>query len=106
MCFCNISVNFLCFFFYIRHQYSKSSKKIPKTIKKKILLAKNDIENEQNIKKSNNPDVNKFLFSSSDQNKEEEPVAVSIKREERSSLDFPDFESTNNNPLLPDESHK
>ena len=111
VCFCNVSVNYLCFYFYIRRQYSKNPKKYKKDPKKKILDEK-FIEKEENIKNNNNPDVNKFLFSSSTQNKDEEPVEVKIQKDEngRNSLEFPDFGSgnsgNNNNELLPEESPK
>ena len=115
VCICNVSVNYLCFYYSIRHQYSKNPKKYKKDPKKKILDV-NFIKKEENIKNSNNPDVNKFLFSSSAANKDEEPVAVEIKKDEheRISLDFPDFEgpnsgnsgNNNNNELLPDELSK
>ena len=112
VCFCNVSVNYLCFYYYIRHQYSYS--KIPKKFiraPEKKILDNNFIEEVENTKKSNNPDVNKFLFSSAAQNKDEEPVAVEIKRDDRGSIDFPDFDignnnsgnSNKNNALLPDE---
>ena len=103
VCFCNVSVNYLCFFFYIRHQYTRNSKKFLKSPEKKILDEK-FIEKEENIKDSNNPEVDAFLFSSAARNKEEEPVAVEIKADERDSLNPWDFDTGNNeDALLPND---
>ena len=103
VCFCNVSVNYLCFFFYIRHQYTRNSKKFLKSPEKKILDEK-FIEKEVNIKDSNNPEVDAFLFSSAARNKEEEPVAVEVKADERDSLNPWDFDAGNNeDALLPKE---
>ena len=103
VCFCNVSVNYLCFFFYIRHQYTRNSKKFLKSPEKKILDEK-FIEKEENIKDSNNPEVDAFLFSSAARNKEEEPVAVEIKADERDSLNPWDFDAGNNeDALLPND---
>ena len=65
-------------------------------------LLDDDYINEESNKKSNNSDVNAFLFSLA-KNKEEDPVAVDVKAEDRDSLNFTEFESgNNNNALLPD----
>ena len=95
VCLLNVSVNYLCFFFFIRNQYSRQQKKFIKSPDKKI-LDENFIEEEKNIKKSNNPEVNSFLFNSSaSKRKDEEAVSVNIKED--------DFESLNKLPLLPNE---
>ena len=99
--FLNVSVNYLCFYFYIRFQYNKNSQPYIRTPGKNLL--DDDYINEESNKKSSNSDVNAFLFSLS-KNKEEDPVAVEVKAEDRDSLNFTEFESGNtNNALLPDD---
>ena len=101
VCFLNVSVNYLCFYFYIRVQYNKNSQPYIRTPDKKLL--DDDYINEESNKKSSNLDVNAFLFSLA-KNKEEDPVAVEVKAEDRDSLNFTEFESGNtNNALLPED---
>ena len=101
VCFLNVSVNYLCFYFYIRYQYNKNSQPYMRTPGKNLL--DDDYINEESNKKSSNSDVNAFLFSLA-KNKEEDPVAVEVKAEDRDSLNFTEFESgNNNNVLLPDD---
>ena len=103
VCFCNVSVNYLCFFFYIRHQYTGNSLKYLEEPEKKI-LDENFIEKE-NIKNSNNPEVNAFLFnnSSAAKNKDEDPFAVTIEPDRKESINSRDSDFENNeDALLPD----
>lgn len=101
VCFLNVSVNYLCFYFYIRVQYNKNAQPYMRAPGKNLL--DDDYINEESNKKSNNSDVNAFLFSLA-KNKEEDPVAVDVKAEDRDSLNFTEFESgNNNNALLPDD---
>ena len=101
VCFCNVSVNYLCFFFYIRHQYTKNTRKFIDRPEK--ILDDDYIKIEEKNKNINNT-VNSFLFNSSAAvNKNEKPIAVEVKAEGRDSLNSDEFESDNNNALLPDE---
>ena len=104
ICFLNVSVNYLCFYYFIRHQYSRTKKYVKKPEKK--VLDENFIEKQEDIKKSNNPEVNAFLFnnSSAAQNKDESNVAVAVKVDDIDNLNFDDID--NNTGLLPDEFSK
>lgn len=104
ICFLNVSVNYLCFYYFIRHQYSRTKKYVKKPEKK--VLDENFIEKQEDIKKSNNPEVNAFLFnnSSAAQNKDESNVAVAVKVDDIDNLNFDDID--NSTGLLPDEFSK
>ena len=104
ICFLNVSVNYLCFYYFIRHQYSRTKKYVKKPEKK--VLDENFIEKQEDIKKSNNPEVNAFLFnnSSSAQKKDESNVAVAVKVDDIDKINFDD--NGINIGLLPDEFSK
>ena len=91
ICFINVGVNYMCFYYTIRHQYSKKPK-IEKKPEEKII----DIGYiEQQKNKENSDDIKQFLDSYA-QNKEENPVTVEIKSDEESAKS-----SEDNNALLP-----
>ena len=106
VCFLNISVNFLCFYFFIRHQYNKDFKKYIKKPEKKI-IDENYIESQEDVKKSDNPEVNAFLFndSSAAKKKDEEQATVAVKVDDIDKVCFSDINMINNE-LLPDEFSK
>jgi len=91
ICFINVGVNYMCFYYTIRHQYSIKPKIVKKPGEKIIDIG--FIEEEKN--KENSEDINKFLDSYA-QNKEDTPVAVEIKPDEDSVKS-----SEDNNVLLP-----
>lgn len=107
VCLLNVSVNYLCFYYYIRRQYSKNPKKYKKDPAKKILDV-NFIKSQETSKNDNNPDVNSFLFNSSGAKaKEEDPVQVKV--EDIESPDFTNVEGSNSmkkSPLLDEFSTK
>ena len=91
ICFINVGVNYMCFYYTIRHQYSEKPK-----IEKKPGIKIIDIGYiEQEKNKENSNDINQFLDSYA-QNKEENPVSVEIKSDEESVKS-----SEDNNVLLP-----
>ena len=91
ICFINVGVNYMCFYYTIRHQYSEKPK-IEKKPGEKII----DIRYiEQQKNKENSDDIKQFLDSYA-QNKEENPVSVEIKSDEESAKS-----SEDNNVLLP-----
>jgi hypothetical protein len=106
VCFLNISVNFLCFYFFIRHQYNKDFKKYVKKPEKKI-IDENYIERQEDVKKSDNPEVNAFLFndSSAAKKKDEEQATVAVKVDDIDKVCFSDINMINNE-LLPDDFSK
>ena len=91
ICFINVGVNYMCFYYTIRHQYSEKPKIEKKPGVKIIDIG--FIEQEKN--KENNDDIKQFLDSYA-QNKEENPVSVEIKSDEESAKS-----SEDNNVLLP-----
>ena len=91
ICFINVGVNYMCFYYTIRHQYSEKPK-----IEKKPGIKIIDIGYiEQQKNKENSDDIKQFLDSYA-QSKEENPVTVEIKSDEESAKS-----SEDNNVLLP-----
>ena len=99
ICFFNVSVNYLCFYYFIRHQYSYRPN-IEKKPEKKV-IDNNFLKIQENLENSGNDELNNFLYhSSSKRNEKEETVAISIKPDNEGNLRFSDLES-GNNALLP-----
>ena len=92
ICFFNVMVTFICFYFMIRHQYSKPKEITDKKNKKlkDSLLDQKFIDSEKNLK---NPDVTDFI---NDDTIETEKVPMSVVET--------NFEANLSNPkLLPDD---
>ena len=97
VCLINVSANYLCFYFFIRHQYNyKEQKAVLKP--EKTLLDENYIENQEDMRKSSNPDVNQFLFNAPENEKE------GVRKESEEDIYFPDLDPKKTNNLLPETS--